>query len=111
MGALSRFVDKHFGVKTRAVVNPVVGAVGIGVTKIANNNPDRLALVVMNISDTDMYAAPDPTPSATHGLLLQNGGGAMSLQADADGELVGYEWNIYCAGAAKAIFVLSTGAE
>ncbi len=111
MGALSRFVDKHFGVKTRSIVNPVVGAVGIGVTNIAQNNPDRLALIVMNISDTDMYAAPDPSPFTDHGILLQNGGGAMSLQADVDGELVGYEWNIYCAAAAKAIFVLATEAE
>lgn len=111
MGALARFVEKHFGVKTRPIVNPIVGAVGIGVTKVANNNPDRLALLVMNISDTDMYAAPDSLPSDTRGVLLALKGGAMSLQADVDGELVGYEWNIYCAGAAKPIFVLSTEAE
>jgi len=111
MGALARFAERHFGVKTRPIVNPVTDSVGIGVTLVARNNPDRLALLVMNISDTDMYAAPDPTPSATHGVLLQLGGGVMSLQADVDGELVGYEWNIYCAGAAKAIFVLSTEAE
>lgn len=80
----------------------------IGIVQLAPNNPDRLMLVVMNLSDTDVYVSPDSIPSAIHGILLQNGGGVMSLSAAIDGELVGYEWNVYCTAAAKAIFVLET---
>lgn len=106
MGALKDFVDKHFSTSTQAYGNDV--AIVIGITLLAPNNPDRLMLVAINLSDTDVYVTPDKNPSATHGILLQSGGGTMSMNAAIDGELVGYEWNIYCTAAAKAVYVLVT---
>lgn len=91
---------------TQAIQNDVLTVVGI--IQAAPNNPDRLALTMMNLSGTDMYVSPDTVPSATHGVLLQNGGGVISLNAAIDGELVGYEWSVYCAVANEELYVLVT---
>lgn len=106
MGALKRFVEKHFEMPTQAIQNDVLTVVGI--VQAAPNNPDRLSLTMMNLSGTDMYVSPDTVPSATHGILLQSGGGVVSLNAAIDGELVGYEWSVYCTVANEELYVLET---
>lgn len=109
--ALARWVAEHFGMKTRAVPNPVTASVSTGVTTIAYNNPDRLTLLVVNLSNTEMYLGFFPDVSDTKGILLAASGGMASFTAEEDGELVGYEFLIYCAADDKAIFVLAMEAE
>lgn len=106
MGALKKFIDKYFGTSTQANTDDIDTVVGI--TNAAKNNPDRLSLVIMNLSDTNVYLSPDKVPSATHGVLIASSGGLMSLNAKEDGALVGYEWNVYCTVADKRVFVLET---
>ena len=108
--ALARFVDRHFGVKTRAVPNPVTDSVDTGVTVIAQNNPDRLFLLVVNLSDTDLYLGFFADVSPTKGILLAKSGGSVTLTAAEDGELVGYEITVYSSADSKAIFVLEVEA-
>jgi len=103
--ALARFVEDRFKTKTRAIPNPLVDKVDAGVTKILNNNPDRLGFLVVNLSDTDMYLGWFPDVSATKGAFLAKSGGAVTLSAMEDGELVGYEFYIYCSLGAKPVFV------
>jgi len=103
MGALKRFVDDYFKMPTQ--VNVFDSATIAGATLAAPNNPDRLMLLMMNLSDIDMVVSPDKRPTAAHGILLQNGGGSVSLSAKTDGELVGYEWNVFCTDV-RNLFVL-----
>lgn len=109
--ALARWVAKYFGMKTRAVPNPVTASVSTGVTRIAQNNPDRLSLLVINLSDATLYLGFFPDVSDTKGILLAAGGGTATFSAQEDGELVGYEFNIYSAADNKAIFVFEVEAE
>ena len=109
--ALARWVAKYFGMKTRAVSNPVTASVSEGVTVIAHNNPDRLSLLVINLSNATLYLGFFPDVSDTKGIMLAASGGMASLSAEEDGELVGYEFNIYSAADDKAIFVLEVEAE
>ncbi len=111
MGALARFAERHFGVKTRATTADIITVASPAVIQAAPNNPDRLMLVFMNLSGTDMYVSPDRRPSNTHGVLLQNGGGSLSLRAEADGELVGYEWTAWCTAALEELFVMEVEGE
>lgn len=111
MGALARFAERHFGVKTRATTADILTVASPALIQAAPNNPDRLMLILMNLSGTDMYVSPDTRTSNTHGVLLQNGGGALSLRAEVDGELVGYEWTVWCTVAAEELFVMEVEAD
>lgn len=111
MGALSRYSKKRFGVNTRPVPHEV-SALATAVTTLAKNNPDRLMLVVVNVDDTDLYIGCWPDVTATKGIFLAKSGGSVSLVADEDGEMVGYEWFTYnSAAAAKNVFVLEMEGE
>ena len=109
MGALSDYVQKRWGVRTRSVKNPLTGTVAAGITQVLRNNPDRFMVTIINLDDEDIWLAQDPTPADDNGILLDATGGFMVLTADADGELVGYDWWIYSVGGGP-IYILETEA-
>ena len=92
MGALNEFVERKFGVSTRAIQDPVTVLCPFAASAtILRNNPDRLGYIVVNLGTTAMYVAWDSTVSATHGVYVAPNGGSFSLIADEDGDLVGWE--------------------
>ena len=92
MGALSRYLEKRFGMPTRHIVNPLgVASVGTTATKLLNNNPDRLMLLIINLSANVLYVGFESDVSNTKGIYLVSRGGHLVLVADEDGELVGQE--------------------
>lgn len=105
MGALKRLVDKYFGMMTQAY--SFDSATVNGIALAAPNNPDRLMLTMINLDDTDMYVSPDKAPTALHGIRLAANGGSVTISAKEDGELTGYEWNVFCT-AIKSLYVLVT---
>ena len=115
MGALAEFVDKRFGCKTRANVNPLVPAaiIGAGVTQVVQNNADRFMLIVINLDAAVMMIAPQPAPAVNVGIWLDANGGFMALDAETDGELVGQAWWVWSAAGAAVpnIYVIETEAE
>ena len=110
MGSLSELIEKRFGVKTRAVVGAVNSIAALGQVAVAPN-PDRLALIVVNLSVNDVVLAFDNQVTTTRGIFLAKSGGSMSLNMEDDFELVGYA--IYGAASAypSTIFVLEIEAE
>ena len=110
MGALADYIEKRWGAKSHSIENPLVDTVGVGVTRIANNNPDRFELVVVNYDAVLMRLAPTIEVSATRGIPLDPAGGFAVITATDDGEQVGYEWYIYSAGGGT-IYVLETEAQ
>ncbi len=111
MGALSDYMLKRWGVRTRSIENPVTRTAKAGKTLILKNNPDRMMAVIVNYDTVLMRVAPSINVSATYGLPLDPSGGFAVLTADEDGELVGYEWYIYSeAGNPDVIYVLETEA-
>lgn len=109
MGALSEYVEERFGVKTRTIVNPVVTTHPGDVALVARENADRLMLLIVNLSAAAMYLGWDSETSDSRGILIDANGGFVSLVADDDGELVGYEAYVYSAAAGN-IFVVETEA-
>lgn len=111
MGALSDYMFKIWGVRTRSIENPVTRTAKAGKTLILRNNPDRMMFVVVNYDTVLMRLAPSIEVAATWGIPLDPSGGFTVLTADEDGELVGYEWYVYsAAGKADVIYVLETEA-
>jgi hypothetical protein len=110
MGALSNYLEKKWGVKTRSLENPVTDTAGAGVTKILLNNPDRFEAIIVNYDSVLMRVAPSLNVSATFGIPLDPNGGFTIITADYDGEMVGYEWFIYSASGGT-FYVLITEAS
>jgi len=109
--ALSRYVEKKLGMKTRAY--PIDDPVSCltTVTSILPNNPDRLAVLLVNLGATAMYVAWDREVGADHGVYVAPEGGSFALIADEDGELVGYELFGIAITNANDIFTMVTEAE
>jgi hypothetical protein len=109
MGALSDYIQKKFGVKTRTVVNPK-GDVDVAttVTSIVDQNPDRLALLIINIGSNNVYLGFNQEVSTTRGILIVANGGSYSMIADEDLELVGYPvYGVTSTGISR-VFVVET---
>ena len=109
--ALNRFVEKKFGVATRAYPLAEPTECDVEVTVLLPNNPDRLAYTVVNLGATAMYVAWDRNVGADHGIYIAPGGGSFALVADEDGELVGYELLGISITDANDIFTMVTEAE
>lgn len=109
--ALSRFVENKFGMKTRSIQNPVTSTVATSVTKILRNNPDRLAYTIVNLTAYSVYVGFDSEVSTSRGILVPASGGTLTLSADEDGELVGYEVYAISSGSASTIFTVVTEGE
>lgn len=109
--ALHRYVEKKFGMATRAyaITDPVSCLTTL--TQILKNNPDRLGYLIVNLGATAMYVAWDREVGADHGVYIAPGGGSFALTADEDGELVGYELYGIAITSANDIFTMVTEAE
>lgn len=109
--ALAKLIDEKFGVKTRAIVNPVVASVGTTAVEILRNNPDRLGFVAINLSINEVYIAPVRDVSATRGIRLNANGGLLTMFYGEDFELVGYAFFALASGVGSTIFVMEIEAE
>ncbi len=110
MGVLSDYALKRFGVRTKTT-EKVVACVGDPVrTLVLENNPDRLEAIIINYDGVLMRIAPSVLVSDVRGIPLDPTGGFTVLQADYDGELVGYEWYAYTAGGGN-LYVIETEAS
>jgi len=105
MGQLAEYIRKKFGVATFVEENPVTDTVGTTVTQIVKNNPDRLALIITNLSANNVYIGWFRDVSANKGVFLAPNGGQVVFLADEDLELVGYEFFAVATAAASKIFV------
>lgn len=104
--ALYEFLTDEFGVKTTIVENPVVSQVATTVTQVFSSNPNRLALVIINLGAKSVYVAPSRDPSANKGIFLGASGGSMTLKWNEDFELVSHDWHAIAIGAASNVYCL-----
>jgi len=103
---LSQLLQERFGVKTTYRENPKVSTVGVTAVQIVSYNPNRLGLVVINLSTNNMYVSPWLDVSSTKGILLAPLGGSLSLIWDEDYEFTANEFYAVAAAAASAIYCL-----
>jgi len=103
---LSELLTQQFKVKTRAIANPLVSAVGTSAVRVLSNNPNRLAWIIINLSTNSLYLAFDNTVSTSRGIYVGPNGGYATLVWDEDFDLVGWELYAVASGAGSNIYVV-----
>jgi hypothetical protein len=102
--SLADVLLKRWGVRSQAAQKTV--SVGVAAVQIVPNNPQRLALTIINLSTNSVYIALDNSVAATKGMVLQPTGGSATFSLDEDFQMVGWEiWGI-ATGAASAVYVI-----
>lgn len=110
-GPLSAAIEREIGVPTEPRVNPATGSVGTSVVLIAGNNPNRFALLIINLGSAAVYIAPDNAVATTRGVRLAPSGGSISFNWREDFHIVGWQWFAIADAAAQNILVLEVVAR
>jgi hypothetical protein len=99
-------IHDKYGVSTRLALDPVTNTVGATAVLIAPNNPNRLELLMINLSALTVWVKPKNDVSASSGLVLGPNGGYVEFDWDDDYDLVGYEWWAIASGAGASILTM-----
>lgn len=103
-GAALQSVIERFG--GRVIERESRPLVGTTATAIVSNNPDRLALIVINESANDFAFGLTPQVTATTGIRLGANGGMVSMDVIEDLTLPAREWYGVASAAGSQIYVL-----
>lgn len=90
MGANLAFVEGEFGGPITEQETEVT--VGLTPLRIVDNNPEALALSIINLGTEGVYLAPSDLVSSSRGIFLESGGGLFSLNVRDDQGLPAREW-------------------
>jgi len=96
----------QLGSDFRLTQNQETSTVGTTAVVITKNNPNRLALVVVNLSTNTVYLRPQGTPSSSVGIVLTPGGGLLALSLIEDYILQTLEWSAVASGADSDLLIL-----
>lgn len=94
---------KRFDGPTRAKFSAVT--VGVTSTRVLDNNPRRVAWMLVNISVSQAFFNFDNLVSSSNGIILGAGGGSISVEVDEDGETPAWEGYGISLGAAGVWWV------
>ena len=110
MGLLETYMLKKYGVRSQAIINPVVepGVVGTAPVLVLRRNSNRIGYVISNLSANQLYLGVDSSVSATRGLLLDASGGSATSWIDEDGEFTQREVWALATGANSDVYVMET---
>jgi len=103
---LAQLLTERLGTEAYPRVNDVTATVGTTPEKIADPNPNRLALLVVNLSANVIYILHERNVSATRGIRLGPNGGGVSMIYDEEFDIIGWDWWGVATGAASPILVL-----
>ena len=75
-------------------------------TLIANNNPNRLELIISNVGDYDVYLNSSVAFDIPTGILLTPNGGFLSLIWNEDFDITGYTWYALADGGTAELTIM-----
>jgi len=107
VNSVYELIAKEYGISI-AIEDPSIN-LSIGTTSliIAQNNPRRLGLVIINLSTNVLYVKPGGSATTTSGIRLAASGGSVSVNFITDLHLPALEWQAIASGAASAIYITS----
>lgn len=103
-GAVAEFVAKRFGGIFSERTSTT--SVGVAVGSLVGNDPERIVLVVFNLSVNTVHLGFDADVSSSNGILIAASGGSMTMNVLDDATLVGREIFAVAAGAASNVYAL-----
>ena len=104
--SIYELLDERFGVRTRVTENPITDSIGTSSVIVLRADPNRLALVMFNLSANIIYVKPSHGVSSTNGIALAAGTGTLSATMEDDFSLPAMEWHAVAAGSSSAFFCL-----
>jgi|TARA_B110000438_G_scaffold286613_1_gene318011 hypothetical protein len=103
-GAAAEFLRERY--KGELTEDETSVTVGTGVSTIIGGNPDRLGLLILNLSSNTLYVSIDNSVSATNGIRLGANGGSVALNVTDDGMIQTRTWYGLATGAGSSVYVL-----
>lgn len=103
---LQDLLQKEFGVKTIAKINPIISSIGTDIKRVLDNNPNRLAWTIINLSSNDLYLGFDNDVSSNKGVYVAANGGSASMLYRDDFDPTGWEIWGKASGAGSNIYVI-----
>lgn len=104
VGAARTYTDAQLGGPTTEIETVV--SVGTAATQLAKNNPDRVGLVIVNLSTNIVYCAWNSAVSSSQGILLSASGGNFALNVRDDFTLPSRELSALAGGPGSNVYVL-----
>lgn len=101
-GAAAKYIANVFGGLYEEDDGTV--SVGTAATKIVGNDPDALALTIINLSANTIYLRPSNNPSATKGIQIDANGGSVSMNVRDDLTLPTRAWWALATAAASDVY-------
>lgn len=101
-------IEDRFGVVTTSRDNAENTSIGVASLLIARQNPNRLALVVINLSPNNIFLRPRQDATTSIGIRLNANGGSVSITMEFDFLLPTFDWFAIASAAASSIYVLET---
>ena len=103
-GAAAEFLrDRYAGELTEREATTTVGTT---ISSIVESNPDRLGLLILNLSTNTVFVAIENNPSATNGIRLGANGGSVAFNVTDDGMIQTRAMFALATGAASSVYVL-----
>ena len=106
VGAAQSFIEGEFGGPTEEI--DAETSVGTTPTKLVDNDPEALALTIINLGQNTAWVMFDNQPSSTRGIQLDAGGGVVSLVIRDDQTLPTREWYAITATGTTDLFTIRT---
>jgi hypothetical protein len=103
---LRDMIQELFAVQTAAKHQEINVLTTQPPTLIANNNPNRLSLIISNIGTFPVYCKFEQDFAAPDGILLAPNGGFIAFLWDEDFDVVGWSMHGLATGGASQVNVL-----
>lgn len=101
------FLNRLYGLVNPAAPVSSNPSVGTTATSIAAADPARFALLIVNLGTSSCYVAPFGQVSSTDGIILDSGGGFVSMTNRDDLLLPDYQWWAVCGASGQSLYVLT----
>jgi hypothetical protein len=103
-GAAAEFLRSRY--KGELTEDETSVTVGTAVSTVIGSNPDRLGLLILNLSANTVYVSIENSVSATNGIRLGANGGSVALNVTDDGMIQTRTWYGLATGAGSSVYVL-----
>lgn len=101
---LHKLIEAELGVNVHTRDN--VTAIGTSELQVLSNNPNRVGLTLINLSNDTIYVGLDNMVSADRGIRLAANGGSVSFNWQYDMSLIAHEWHAVSTAAGNNLYVL-----
>ena len=104
-GAAAEYLRNRF--RGELTEGEATATIGTAVGTVIDSDPDRLGLLVMNLSTNTLYIGIENNISATNGIRLGPSGGSMSFNVEDDGMILTRTIYGVSTGAGSSVYTLS----